>query len=125
MKIDIVYPLGTGSKWQDSELRFSLRSIEKNFIDKGTVWVIGHKPDWLINARHIPMPDKHKHNKDANIWINKVLGQIKTKDEAQTLVDAEVTASQTAWDNNSVTGETSAEKILRIGERPTDITLEE
>jgi hypothetical protein len=79
MKIDIVYPLGTGSKWQDSELRFSLRSIEKNFIDKGTVWVIGHKPDWLINARHIPMPDKHKHNKDANI-IEKILGACYEKD---------------------------------------------
>ena len=65
------------------------------------------------------------HNKYANLWISKVLGQIKTKDEAQTLVDAEVTANQTAWDNNSVTGETSAEKILRISARPTDITLEE
>ena len=51
------------------------------------------------------------HNKDANIWIAKVLGQIKTKDEAQALVDIEVTASQTKWDNDSVTDETSAEKL--------------
>ena len=66
------------------------------------------------------------HNKDANIWINKVLGQIKTIEEAQALVDIEVTASQTAWDNNNdIDGETIEEKILRIGERPTDITLEE
>ena len=65
------------------------------------------------------------HNKDANVWINKVLGQIKTKDEAQTLVDAEITASQTAWDNDNVDGETADEKELRIGERPQDITLEE
>ena len=65
------------------------------------------------------------HNKDANVWINKVLGQVKTKDEAQTLVDAEVTARQTAWDNDNVDGETADEKELRIGERPQDITLEE
>ena len=66
------------------------------------------------------------HNKNANIWINKVLGQIKTKDEAQALVDAEVIASQTAWDNdNAIDGETIEQKIDRIGERPQDITLEE
>ena len=65
------------------------------------------------------------HNKDANLWISKVLGQIKTKDEAQTVVDDIVTASQTAWDNDSVTDETSAEKNERIGARPTDIILEE
>ena len=38
------------------------------------------------------------HNKDANLWINKVLGTAKTKDEAQAIVDVEVTAAQTAWD---------------------------
>ena len=65
------------------------------------------------------------HNKDANVWINKVLGQVKTKDEAQALVDAEVTASQTTWDNDNVDGETAEEKIERIGNRPEDITLEE
>jgi hypothetical protein len=65
------------------------------------------------------------HNKDANLWISKVLGQIKTKDEAQTIVDDIVTASQTTWDNDSVTDETSAEKNERIGDRPTDIILEE
>jgi len=65
------------------------------------------------------------HNKDANIWINKVLGQIKTIEEAQALVDAEITAYQTDWDNNNIDGETEEEKIRRIGDRPTDITLEE
>jgi len=65
------------------------------------------------------------HNKEANLWINKVLAVIKTKDEAQTLVDVEVTANQTTWDNDSVTDETSVEKIERIGDRPIDIILEE
>jgi len=65
------------------------------------------------------------HNKNANLWISKVLAVIKTKDEAQTLVDVEVTANQTTWDNDSVTDETSVEKIERIGDRPIDIILEE
>jgi len=65
------------------------------------------------------------YNKHGNLWVAKVGGIVKTKDEAQAIVDAEVTASQTTWDNNNVDGETAEEKIERIGNRPEDITLEE
>jgi len=58
------------------------------------------------------------HNKDANLWINKVLGIAKTRDEAQTIVDAKVTASQTAWDALS-------DEDKENSSRPADITLEE
>ena len=58
------------------------------------------------------------HNKDANLWINKVLGTIKTKDEAQAIVDVEVTAAQTAWD--ALSDEEKANST-----RPADIILEE
>ena len=64
-------------------------------------------------------------NKSANRWISGVAGAIKTKDEAQTIVTAEVTKAQNAWDANNVDGESSAEKILRLGAKPADITLEE
>ena len=62
------------------------------------------------------------HNKDANLWINKVLGTVKTKDEAQAIVDAEVQAAQAAWDALP-----DAEKApaVEFNTRPTDITLEE
>ena len=62
------------------------------------------------------------HNKDANLWINKVLGTVKTKDEAQAIVDAEVQAAQAAWDALP-----DAEKApaVELNTRPTDITLEE
>lgn len=70
--IDVVYTLGAGSKWGDNELRYSLRSLEKNFPDLGRVFIVGHKPDWAVGVVHIPMEDVHKHNKDANI-IDKVL----------------------------------------------------
>ena len=65
------------------------------------------------------------YNKHGNLWIAKVAGAVKTKDEAQTIVTAAVDATQTAWDNNNVEGESSDEKIARIGAKPEDITLEE
>ena len=65
------------------------------------------------------------YNKHGNLWIAKVAGTVKTKDEAQTIVTAQVDAAKTAWDNNNVEGESSDEKIARLGAKPTDITLEE
>ena len=38
------------------------------------------------------------YTKTANLWIAKVGGTVKTLSEAQAIVDAEVTAAQTAWD---------------------------
>lgn len=70
--IDIMYPLGTGSCWNDNELRYSLRSVARNFLDISRVWIAGHKPDWLTGVMHIPIPDVHRKNKDANL-IDKVL----------------------------------------------------
>ena len=64
-------------------------------------------------------------NKDANLWINKVLGVVKTHSEAQALVNTEVDSWKTAWDNDNVADETSDEKDQRLGPRPTDVTLEE
>jgi hypothetical protein len=58
------------------------------------------------------------HNKDANLWIHKVLGVVKTKAEAQAIVDAEVQAAQAAWD--ALSAEEQA-----MSSRPADITLVE
>ena len=65
------------------------------------------------------------YNKHGNLWIAKVAGVEKTKDEAQTIVTAQVDAAKTAWDNNNVEGESSDDKIARLGAKPADITLEE
>ena len=64
-------------------------------------------------------------NQDANQWVAGVAGVRKTLSEAQAIVDAEITAQQTAWDNDTVEGETDQDKVRRIGSRPEDITLEE
>ena len=65
------------------------------------------------------------YNKHANLWIAKVAGVVKTRDEAQALVDAEVQAAQNTWDGDNVEGESADEKVERLGPRPADITLEE
>ena len=41
------------------------------------------------------------YNKHANLWIAKVGGTVKTLSEAQTIVSAEVTSAQNAWDSNN------------------------
>lgn len=47
--IDLVYILGSGSKWHDNEIRYSLRSAEKNMTFR-KVHVIGRRPNWLVNV---------------------------------------------------------------------------
>lgn len=68
---DIVYKLGTGSKFNDDELRYSLRSLS-NLKELGNVYIVGHKPKWIQNVIHIEASDGHITNKDANL-INKIL----------------------------------------------------
>lgn len=70
--IDVVYKLGIGSKWQDNELRYSLRSLEQNFENLGNVFIVGNRPNWLQNVIFIPALDPYKANKDANL-INKLI----------------------------------------------------
>ena len=65
------------------------------------------------------------YNKHGNLWIAKVAGTVKTKDEAQTIVDAEQKKAQDAWDANNEDGESADEKIERLGAKPADITLVE
>ena len=64
------------------------------------------------------------HNKDANLWINKVLGTPKTHAEAQAIVNSVIQAEQAEWDALP-----DAEKAPSPGfegnTRPEDITLEE
>ena len=74
-KVDVVYVLGSGSGWKNNEIRFSLRSIEKNGINAGKIFVVGEKPEFLskkviyIHVSDIFNPNV---NADGNI-ITKVL----------------------------------------------------
>lgn len=55
--MDIVYILGTGSPWQNNELRYSLRSVEKYLSAYDRIFVVGERPDWLTGVIHIPCYD--------------------------------------------------------------------
>lgn len=57
--IDLVYPLGTASRFHDNEIRFSLRSIEKHLKNYGKIYVIGERHPHLDNVHFIPCPDKY------------------------------------------------------------------
>ena len=56
-------------------------------------------------------------------WISKVVGTTKTKVEAQAIVDGEIEDAQDAWDANNVDGESSDEKIARLGAKPVKYNL--
>ncbi|NQU87033.1 MAG: hypothetical protein HQ541_14855 [Mariniphaga sp.] len=73
-KIDVVYVLGNGSKWDNNEIRFSLRSIEKNLLYFRNVYIVGSLPTFLTNVIHVPAKDifDPNVNTDGNI-ITKVL----------------------------------------------------
>ena len=96
---------GKGFFTHQDRLEFSLRGYQghdgSNYVD---VWCIGN-------------------NERGAYWLAEKNGVEKTKTEAQNLVTAAVTLAQTAWDNDNVEGESANEKILRLGEKPTAITI--
>lgn len=44
VKKDIVYILGDGSKWYDNEIKYSIRSVEKNLKNYGRIFIVGKWP---------------------------------------------------------------------------------
>ena len=85
-KIDIVIPLGSESFSNNLELRLALRSIDRFAAGAGNIWIVSETiPHWLQNIRHLPVPDKHHHNKDANI-IDKLSAAVNEKDLSQRFI---------------------------------------
>jgi hypothetical protein len=69
--VDIMIPLGSGSKHADIELKYCLRSIEKYLFKYRDVYIVGQLPAWPIqNIIHIPAEDNNQ--KEVNIK-NKIL----------------------------------------------------
>jgi hypothetical protein len=67
MAFDVVIPLGTGSKYNNMELRYCLRGIEKHLTGYRNIWIIGERPEWLQNINHIPHTDESSVS-DRNIY---------------------------------------------------------
>ncbi|HAE35275.1 MAG TPA: hypothetical protein DCG22_05750 [Bacteroidetes bacterium] len=57
--MDVVIPLGSGSRWQDNELRFCLRAVEKHLKGYDRIYIVGRKPDWIQNIEFIPYVEAH------------------------------------------------------------------
>jgi len=69
-KVDLVYVLGSGSIWNNNELRFSLRSVQKNLRGVRKVYIVGEDPGFLTGeAIHIPHPDPLRRNADGNMAL--------------------------------------------------------
>lgn len=65
--VDIVYALGNGSVWNDNEIRYSLRSVEKHLRGYRNVYIVGKLPLFLKNIFHIPYDDIYR-CKETNIY---------------------------------------------------------
>jgi len=76
--MNILIPLGDGSKWKNNELRYCLRGLEMYCRDLGQVIISGEKPDWIQNIIHVPCKDEH--SPTLSIW-NKTLAGSKETDE--------------------------------------------
>ena len=84
--IDVVYVLGLGSEWRNNEIRFSLRSIQKNLTGFKNIYIVGEYPGFLTGVIHIPYPDElGPGNADGNI-IRKVLRVCKEPELSDTFL---------------------------------------
>ena len=75
--MDVVYVLGSGSKWQNNELRFSIRSVQKYLSGYRNIYVVGADPGFLTGIIHVHCNDIYRGNADGNM-IHKFLHLIKT-----------------------------------------------
>jgi hypothetical protein len=61
-KTVVIIPLGTGSMWDNNELRFALRSLDKHLSGFTDVFIVGDPvPSWLKKVIHVPVGDVTKY----------------------------------------------------------------
>ena len=82
-------------------------------VDSRKFWISGYPANvWVCDD--IP---------ESRDWGARNSAATKTKSQAQTLVTNVVNTAKGTWDDDDVDGETAAEKIERLGPKPTTITL--
>lgn len=81
--MDVLYVIGTGSKWRNNELRYSLRSVEKHLKGYDRIFIVGDVPDFISNCNVILNPDAttagSNYRHEYNIY-NKIVCAIKYTD---------------------------------------------
>ena len=74
--VDLIIPLGNGSKSGNDELKILLRSVERNGLGvRNVIVVTDAPPKWLTGVRIVDQGDPLPKNKDGNI-LGKMLAAI-------------------------------------------------
>lgn len=79
--MDVVYPLGTGSKWKNNEIRYSLRSLK--YINHDKVFIIGDVPNFIHNVIEVKIKDKSTKQESV---INKLIKICKREDLSEDFI---------------------------------------
>lgn len=66
--MDVLYVLGKGSKYNNAELRFSLRSLQKFLTGVDRVVIVGERPSFVKNVEHLPYREQYS-IPDINIYL--------------------------------------------------------
>lgn len=81
--MDVVYVVGPKA---GAELRYSLRSLAN--VPHSTVWLVGHKPAWVGNVGHLPVPQ------DSTKFRNT------TRSVYEACKSAEISATFSLWNDD-------------------------
>ena len=127
---DVAVPEGKGTRPVNEVLPQEINmATDKGFFN---YWVVANSGKGFIT--HTDSRKFWISGYPANVWVCDDIPEsrdwgarnsaaTKTKSQAQTLVTNAVNTAKDEWDDNDVDGETEAEKIIRIGPKPTTITL--
>ena len=101
--VDAVFVIGTESMEGNEELRYALRSLDRNCKFIRDVYICGLCPYWVdkTRVRHLQWPDRFDHAKDANI-IDKLRHACETKGIAKRILfcsDDQFQTKECTWDD--------------------------
>ncbi len=78
---DIVYILGPGSKWNDNELKYSIRSVVKHAKNHGKIWIVGNEPRCELDCPTTFVPRPHNKNISGHANVRESLKLISNTPE--------------------------------------------
>lgn len=84
--MDIIIPLGPQTRWQDNELRFALRSIEKYLTGYRDIYIVGKKRDWLTGVRYLDGEEAINTEVKQRCIFKKILTAAKTDEVSEKFI---------------------------------------
>jgi hypothetical protein len=71
-KRDLVYILRNSSVWQNNEIRYSIRSAEKNMPDIGKIFIVGFCPKFIDQSKIIFIKEKDPYTNKLKNAVHKL-----------------------------------------------------